>query len=240
MADLLPVQAEVDAFGTQRTRERRLDTGQHRPEGLQLRRVEIVEALCVPAQDDEALPRNDGWIAAKKECPVSVLDEHATWWWMGAVQGSTRQTRAHGDHQSRIIRPMRLRLAGFLLFLLLPSLALAVDLQVTDSQGTVVVVKDAAVDYGSMLSPNADKEAIRIEQGDAAIRVKWSEVQSLSITKVDSSTKPARIELEVVMVSGTRASGTLLRKGAMTLTGKAPLGEYTISLEKVRRIAPIR
>lgn len=135
---------------------------------------------------------------------------------------------------------MLTRIAGVVLLLLVPSPALATDLQVTDSQGTVVVVKDAAVDYGSMLSPDADKEGIRIQQGDAAIRVRWSEVQSLSITRVDSSTKPARIELEVVMVSGTRAPGTLLRKGAMTLTGKAPLGEYTIALEKVRRIAPMR
>jgi hypothetical protein len=124
--------------------------------------------------------------------------------------------------------------------LLLPSLARATDVQVTDTQGTVVVVRDATVDYGSMLSPDADKEGIRIQQGDAAVRVKWSEVQSLSITKVDSSVKPARLELEVVMMSGTRAPGTLLRKGAMTLTGKAPLGDYTIPLEKVRRIAPVR
>ena len=125
-------------------------------------------------------------------------------------------------------------------FLLLPSLAFATDLQVTDSQGTMVVVRDATVDYGSMLSPDADKDGIRIQQGDAAVRIKWSEVQSLSITKVDSSVKPARIELEVVMMIGTRAPATLLRKGAMTLTGKAPLGDYAIPLEKVRRIVPLR
>lgn len=60
------------------------------------------------------------------------------------------------------------------------------------------------------------------------------------MTKVDTSVKPARVELEVVMVSGMRASGTLFRKGAMTLTGKAPLGDYTISLEKIRKLAPVR
>jgi len=127
-----------------------------------------------------------------------------------------------------------------LLLVLLPSRALATDLQVTDSQGTMVVVKDAAVDYGSMLASDIDREGFRIQQGDAVVRVKWSAVESVSITKVDSSVKPVRVELEVVMLSGTRAPGTLFRKGAMTLTGAAPLGEYTIALEKVRRLAPAR
>jgi len=135
---------------------------------------------------------------------------------------------------------MRTRIACSLLFLLLPSLALATDLQVTDSQGTMVVVKDATVDYGSLLSSDPEKEGIRVQQGDAVVRLKWSEVQSVSITKVDTSVKPSKVELEVVMVSGARAPGTLFRKGAMTLTGKAPLGDYTIALEKVRRLAPVR
>lgn len=128
----------------------------------------------------------------------------------------------------------------WLLLLLVASPALATDLQVTDSQGTVVVVKDAAVDYGSLLASDIDKDGFRIQQGDAIVRVKWSAVQSVSITKVDSSVRPARVELEVVMLSGTRAPGTLFRKGAMTLTGTAPLGDYTIALEKVRRLAPVR
>jgi len=72
------------------------------------------------------------------------------------------------------------------------------------------------------------------------VREKWSAVQSVTITKVDSSVKPARVELEVVMLSGSRAPGMLFRKGATTLTGAAPLGEYTIALEKVRRLAPVR
>jgi hypothetical protein len=126
-----------------------------------------------------------------------------------------------------------------LLLLLLPSLALATDLQVTDSQGTMVVVKDATVDYGSLLTADVDKEGIRIQQGDAVVRLKWSNVQSVAITKVDTSVKPSRVDLEVVMTNGTRTPGTLFRKGAMTLTGTAPLGDYTISLEKVRRLVPI-
>jgi hypothetical protein len=128
----------------------------------------------------------------------------------------------------------------WLLLVLLPARALATDLQVTDSQGTMVVVKDAAVDYGSLLASDIDRDGFRIQQGDAVVRVKWSAVQSVTITKVDSSVKPARVELEVVMLSGSRAPGTLFRKGATTLTGAAPLGEYTIALEKVRRLAPVR
>jgi hypothetical protein len=132
------------------------------------------------------------------------------------------------------------RIACFLLFLLLPSLALATDLQVTDSQGTTVVVKDAVVDYGGMLASDPDQEGLRIQQGDAIVRLKWADVQSVAITKVDTSAKPARVDLEVVLVSGTRAPATLFRKGAMTLSGTSPLGAYTIPLEKVRRLVPVR
>src|SRR3954462_15999772 len=132
------------------------------------------------------------------------------------------------------------RLTCIGLLILLPSLAWATDLQVTDSQGTTVLVKDAVVDYGSLLAADSAKDGIRVQQGDALVRLKWAEVQALSITRVDTSVKPARVELDVVMVSGTRAAGTLFRKGAMTLTGKAPLGDYTIPLEKIRKLAPVR
>jgi hypothetical protein len=132
------------------------------------------------------------------------------------------------------------RIACSLLFLLLPSLAWATDIQVTDSQGTTVVVKDAVVDYGGMLASDPDKEGLRIQQGDALVRLKWSDVQSVAVTRVDTSVKPARVDLEVVLASGTRAPATLFRKGAMTLSGKSPLGDYTIAMEKVRRLVPVR
>ncbi len=135
---------------------------------------------------------------------------------------------------------MPTRIACSLLFLLLPSSVLATDLQVTDTQGSTVVVRDAVVNYGSMLASDPDKEGLRIQQGDAMVRLKWTDVQSVAVTKVDTSAKPARVELEVVLVSGTRAAATLFRKGAMTLSGKAPLGDYTIGLEKVRRVVPVR
>src|SRR4051812_32097132 len=75
----------------------------------------------------------------------------------------------------------RLTLVGLLI--LMPSLAWATDLQVTDSQGTTVLVKDAVVDYGSLLAADSDKDGIRVQQGDALVRLKWAEVQALSITR---------------------------------------------------------
>jgi len=135
---------------------------------------------------------------------------------------------------------MSCRIACSLLFVLLPSLALAADLQVTDSRGSTVIVKEAVVDYGGMLASDSDKEGLRIQQGDAIVRLKWSDVQSIAVTNVDASAKPARMDLEVVLVNGTRAAATLLSKGAMTLTGKSLLGDYTIPLEKVRRLVPAR
>jgi hypothetical protein len=76
--------------------------------------------------------------------------------------------------------------ACLLVFLLLPSLAFATDLQVTDSQGTVVVVKDATVHYGSLITSDSETDGIRVHQGDAVIRLKWSTVQSVAIGGTDS------------------------------------------------------
>ena len=132
------------------------------------------------------------------------------------------------------------RIALILVLSLAPSLAGATDLQVTDSKGTVVVVKNAVVDYGGMLTADADNDGIRVQQGDGLVRLKWAAVQSLSVTKVDTEVKPARVDLEVTLTSGTHTAATLLRKGAMTLSGKSELGDYTIGLEKVRRIVPLR
>ena len=132
------------------------------------------------------------------------------------------------------------RILSSLLLLLVPSLTTAADLQITDSKGAMVIVKDAAIDYGGILGSELDKEGMRLQQGDATVRLKWSEVQSVSVMKVDTSEKPERLDLEVVLVSGTRVAATLLRKGAMTLTGKAPLGDYTIPLDKVRKLVPVR
>jgi len=135
---------------------------------------------------------------------------------------------------------MSIRALVFVVLLLVPSAALAVDLKVTDTRGTEVVVKDAIVDYGGMLTVDADKDGMRVQQGDAVVKLKWSAVDSIAVTKVDTSAKPSRVEVEVVLSGGKNIAATMFRQGAMKLTGRTDLGEYTIDLEKIRKIAPVR
>ena len=123
---------------------------------------------------------------------------------------------------------------------LVPSAVLATDLRITDSKGTEVVVASAIVDYGSMMTADADKDGIRVQQGDGVVRLKWQDVDSVAILKVDTSVKPARIDLDVVLRNGSHVPATLFRKGAMTLSGRSDLGDYVIDLEKIRRIVPVR
>jgi hypothetical protein len=123
---------------------------------------------------------------------------------------------------------------------LIPSLVAAADLRITDSKGTDVVVRDALVDYGGMLSADADKEGMRVQQGDAIVKLKWTAVDSITVTRVDTAVKPSRVELDVVLSGGKHVAATLFRQGAMKLTGRSDLGEYVIDLEKVRKIAPVR
>ena len=70
--------------------------------------------------------------------------------------------------------------------------------------------------------------------------LKWSNVDTIRVTRVDESETPPRIDLEVVLRDGKRVPATLLRKGRMQLLGKTQLGDYSIGLDKIRMIVPVR
>jgi hypothetical protein len=114
------------------------------------------------------------------------------------------------------------------------------DLRVTDSRGTHVVVMQASINYGGMFSVDRQTDGIRVQQGDGIATLKWADVDSLNVTRVDSTAKPARIELSVRLRNGKRVAAELFRKGDMKLTGRTDLGEYEIDLEKIRTIVPVR
>jgi len=65
-------------------------------------------------------------------------------------------------------------------------------------------------------------------------------VAGLKVSKRDESVKPVRIEIEIVLRGGRRATAALLRLGAMKLLGRTELGDYSIDLDKVRAIAPVK
>jgi hypothetical protein len=103
-----------------------------------------------------------------------------------------------------------------------------------------VVVTGATIDYGGMLATDQQSDGIRLLQGDGAVLLKWSNVDTIRVTRVDESETPPRIDLEVVLRDGKRVPATLLRKGRMQLLGKTQLGGYSIGLDKIRMIVPVR
>jgi hypothetical protein len=114
------------------------------------------------------------------------------------------------------------------------------DLRITDSRGTSVVVTGATIDYGGTLATDKESDGIRVLQGDGAVLLKWTNVDTIRVTKVDESERPPRIDLEVVLRNRKRVPATLLRKGRMQLLGKTELGDYSIGLDKIRMIVPVR
>jgi hypothetical protein len=129
----------------------------------------------------------------------------------------------------------------FALALFVPAVrAAATDLKVTDSRGTEVTVTGAGIDYGGFLGSDKMEDGIRIQQGDGTVMLKWADVEALKVSKRDESVKPVRIEVEITLRGGKRASAALLRVGAMKLTGRTELGDYSIDLDKVRAITPVR
>jgi hypothetical protein len=116
----------------------------------------------------------------------------------------------------------------------------AADLRIIDSRGTEVVVQSAAIDYGGFMASEVETQGIRLMQGDGSVMVKWTDITTLKVTRRDESVKPPRIEMEVVLRSQKRVPAALLRQGRMKLTGKTELGEYSIDLDKVRAITPLK
>ncbi|HTM02247.1 MAG TPA: hypothetical protein VL173_01990 [Vicinamibacterales bacterium] len=135
---------------------------------------------------------------------------------------------------------MRCSASVFAAVILLPVGAFAADLRITDSRGREVVVSNAIVNYGSLLTVDEDKDGIRVEQGDGVVRLKWQDVDAIAVTKVDTTAKPARVELDVALKNGKHVPATLFRQGAMKLTGRSDLGDYSVDLDKIRRIAPVK
>ena len=152
-----------------------------------------------------------------------------------------RETRHvyQADHETGVT-VFNTTLAVACLLSLLPVGAFAADLRVTDSRGTEVVVIGASIDYSGFMTSDKETRGIRVLQGDGTVTVKWTDVDSLRITRMDNSVKPPRVEIEIVLTNGKKVPAALLRQGQMKLLGKTELGEYSIDLEKIRSIIPVR
>src|SRR6267142_3857964 len=114
------------------------------------------------------------------------------------------------------------RIVVFLFFMQLGQ-AVAMDLRVTDTGNTVVVLHDAFVDYGAFTN-DRETEGIRVQQGEAVVTAMWTNIETLTITGKDESGTAPRLKVEVVPRSGAKISATLVSKGRMKLSGKTDLG----------------
>jgi hypothetical protein len=129
---------------------------------------------------------------------------------------------------------------AFLILVLPAGRAVAADLKITDSRGTEVVLTGASIDYSGFMSSDTETQGIRVLQGDGRVMVKWTDIDSLKVVRRDDSEKPPRIELEILLRNGKKVAATLFRQGQMKLLGKTDLGDYSIVLDKVRTIVPVR
>ena len=128
---------------------------------------------------------------------------------------------------------------GLLIFalLFLNSPGWAADLRVMDSSGVEVLVREMSIDYGGLLGTDKETEGIRVSQGDALVTAKWIDIESLTITGRDPALKVMTVE--IALKGGKKVNATLVRKGRMRLVGKADLGDYSIDLEKVKKLTVV-
>jgi hypothetical protein len=124
-------------------------------------------------------------------------------------------------------------------FLLLAGQTFAADLRVTDSSNAVVLVRDVVIDYGGFRN-DRESEGIRVQQGEGSVIAKWSNIETLTMTGKDESVNPPRLNVDIVLKNGRKISAVMLYKGRMKLSGQTDLGDYSIDLDKVRSLAPVR
>ena len=136
-------------------------------------------------------------------------------------------------HWSRMKRTLSLLLT----FFVLAGSAYATDVRIMDSAGVEILVKDINIDYGGLLGSDKDTEGIRVTIGDAMVTAKWADIQSITVTGRDAAA--GRIMIEIVLKSGKAQAGQMMRKGRMKIVGQAELGEYSIDLEKVKKITVV-
>jgi len=134
----------------------------------------------------------------------------------------------------------RAHVLAFLILLLPTTHAVAADLKITDSRGTEVVLTAASIDYSGFMASDKETQGIRVLQGDGRVMVKWTDLESLKVVRKDDSERPPRIEIEILLRNGKKVPATLFRQGHMKLLGKTDLGDYSIDLDKVRTIVPVR
>jgi hypothetical protein len=129
---------------------------------------------------------------------------------------------------------------ALLVFLLQSAPAATADLRITDSRGAEVLLAGASIDYSGFVAQDKETQGIRVLQGEGRVTVKWTDVESLKVVRVDDSVKPSRVEIEIVLKNGKKVPAALHRQGQMKLLGKTDLGDYSIELDKVRSIVPVR
>lgn len=139
--------------------------------------------------------------------------------------------------ESLKLASMKRTLSVVLALLILGGSSFATDVRITDSSGVEILVKDVSIDYGGLLGSDKDDEGVRITIGDAMVTAKWVDLQSLIVTGRDATA--GRMTVEILLKNGKNQSGQLLRKGRMKLAGRAELGEYSIDLEKVKKITVV-
>ena len=139
--------------------------------------------------------------------------------------------------ESLKLASMKRTLSVVLALLVLGGSSFATDVRITDSSGVEILVKDVSIDYGGLLGSDKDDEGVRITIGDAMVTAKWADLQSLTVTGRDATA--GRMTVEILLKSGKNQSGQLLRKGRMKLAGRAELGEYSIDLEKIKKITVV-
>ena len=113
------------------------------------------------------------------------------------------------------------------------AVGLARGLNVTDVNGNTVALKSVRIDYTSYsftYTPDYERIGIRARQGEGAVIIDWDNIAKITITNQTT------LAAEVTLQSGKIIPLELVPDAKGGLIGNSELGDFTISLHKVKTI----
>jgi cytochrome c-type biogenesis protein CcmH/NrfG len=116
-----------------------------------------------------------------------------------------------------------------------------VTLKVTDTSGVSTSISAPAIGYASGTSSAviAERDGIKVYQGQGQVVVNWSRIESIAFSAIDSAASPPRIKGRLTL-AGSRPLDRDFVVPSGRLTGQTDVGSFSIALSDIVAISVAR
>jgi hypothetical protein len=121
-----------------------------------------------------------------------------------------------------------------MILFLMPTIAESADVNITDSSGELIALKNVKIDYTKyptsfgFYKTDYEHKGIRIHRGSGITTVIWKKIANVEISE--------GYKVTITLTSGKNYEVTLMSSSKKGLFGETDLGNYEIPLASVKKI----